>query len=81
MRGPPPAVVGLPEGMRVKTPVRSKRNSGEYGGGGKTPVRSGKNSGEYGTKTPVRSKRNSGERERERGRGESPGLGRVRWAA
>ena len=33
VRGPPPAVVGLPEGMRIKTPVRSKRNSGEYGGG------------------------------------------------
>ncbi|KAK0514360.1 hypothetical protein JMJ35_002977 [Cladonia borealis] len=81
VRGPPPAVVGLPGGMRIKTPVRSKRNSGEYGGGGKTPVRSGKNSGEYGTKTPVRSKRNSGERKRERARGESPGLGRVRWAA
>lgn len=44
VRGPAPAVVGLPEGMRIKTPVRSKRNSGEYGN--KTPVRSKRNSGE-----------------------------------
>ena len=79
MRGPPPAVVGLPEGMRIKTPVRSKRNSGEYGS--KTPVRSKRNSGEYGSKTPVRSKRNSGEYERGRARAESPHLGRVRWVA
>ena len=46
VRGPPPAVVGLPGGMRIKTPVRSGRNSGEYEGA-KTPVRSKRSSGEY----------------------------------
>ena len=48
VRAPPPAVVGLPGGMRIKTPVRRKRNSGEFvGEGAKTPVRSKRSSGEY----------------------------------
>ena len=76
MRGPPPAVVGLPGGMRIKTPVRSKRNSGEYSSGG-----GGGGGDADGGKTLVRSKRNSGEYAGGGGGGGGGGEGRVRWAA